>query len=89
VSPKHIPQRTCVACGRVQPKRELIRLVRTHDAGVQVDESGKLPGRGAYLCRRVECWEMALRGGALDRALKTALNAEEKQILHDDIARIM
>src|SRR6266545_1832312 len=68
---KHVPQRTCVGCREVLPKRKMIRLVRTAE-GVQVDPTGKLAGRGAYLHDRRECWERALKG-ALAHALKTTL----------------
>jgi predicted RNA-binding protein YlxR (DUF448 family) len=74
---KHIPVRTCIACQRTGSKRELIRVVRTPAAGVQVDASGKLAGRGAYLCQNRTCWERGLRSQRLSQALKTALTAEE------------
>jgi uncharacterized protein len=73
---KHVPQRTCVGCREVLPKRKMIRLVRTAE-GVQVDPTGKLAGRGAYLHDRRECWERALKG-ALAHALKTALTADDR-----------
>jgi len=47
--PKHIPLRTCVACQRTKPKRELLRIVRTPDSHVFIDATGKKSGRGAYL----------------------------------------
>ena len=74
---RHVPLRTCVACRRTGSKRELVRLVRTPTAGVQVDTSGKMAGRGAYLCRSRACWEQGLRSQRLSQALKTALTAEE------------
>jgi predicted RNA-binding protein YlxR (DUF448 family) len=58
------------------PKRQLVRIVRSPD-GVQVDPTGKLAGRGAYLHDRRSCWERGLKG-ALARALKTELSAEER-----------
>lgn len=70
---KHIPQRTCVACRKVRPKRELVRIVRTPDGAVMVDETGKRSGRGAYLCPKRSCWETALERHQLDRALKVEL----------------
>ena len=76
---KHIPQRTCVGCRTVMPKRQLIRIVRSPD-GVQVDPTGKLAGRGAYLHDRRSCWERGLKG-ALARALKTELVVEERERL--------
>ncbi len=61
------------------PKRELIRLVRTPE-GVYIDPTGKQAGRGAYLHDRRECWQRALQG-ALARALKTELTAEDRERL--------
>jgi predicted RNA-binding protein YlxR (DUF448 family) len=78
---KHVPQRTCVGCREVLPKRTMIRLVRTGD-GVQVDPTGKLAGRGAYLHDRRECWERGLKG-ALANALKTMLGAAERLKLEE------
>jgi len=59
----------------------MIRIVRTA-LGVQVDPTGKLAGRGAYLHDRRECWERGLKG-ALDNALKTTLNEEERARLEE------
>jgi len=70
--PKHIPQRTCVGCREILPKRSLVRLVRRPE-GVQVDPTGKLAGRGAYLHDRRSCWEKGLKG-ALAHALKVTLS---------------
>lgn len=78
---KHIPQRTCVGCRDVLPKRSLTRIVRTAE-GIQVDLTGKLAGRGAYLHDRPECWEKGLKGG-LARALKVTLTAEDIAYLKD------
>ncbi len=76
---KHIPQRTCVACRKVRPKRELIRLVRISDGSVEVDTSGKKAGRGAYLC--LECWEIGLKGSQLKHALRTTLTQDNREQL--------
>ena len=73
---KHVPQRTCVGCREVLPKRKMIRLVRTSE-GVQVDPTGKFAGRGAYLHDRRQCWERALKG-ALGHALKTTLSVDDR-----------
>ena len=63
------------------PKRKMVRIVRTAN-GVQVDPTGKLAGRGAYLHDRRECWERGLKG-ALAHALKTALTADDRARLED------
>jgi len=76
---KHVPQRTCVGCREVLPKRALIRLVRSPQ-GVVVDQTGKMAGRGAYLHDRSSCWERGLKG-ALAQALKTTLMDEDRKRL--------
>ena len=79
--PRHVPQRTCVACRTTGAKRGLVRVVRSAEGRVEVDETGKKPGRGAYLCRTRECWDRALKGKVLEYALKTAITAEDKVAL--------
>jgi len=78
---KHIPQRTCVACRKVRPKQQLIRLVCSLEGGVEVDTGGKMAGRGAYLCRARECWEIGLRGGRLEHALRSTIAPENREQL--------
>ena len=73
---KHVPQRTCVGCREVLPKRELIRIVRSPD-GVVIDPKGKISGRGAYLHDRRSCWERGLNGG-LANALRIELTDEDR-----------
>ena len=80
---KHVPQRTCVGCREVLPKRQMVRVVRTAD-GVQVDPTGKVAGRGAYLHDQRECWEQGMKG-ALAHALKAELTAEDRARLEDFI----
>jgi len=68
-----------VGCREVLPKRTLIRIVRTQQA-IQIDPTGKLAGRGAYLHDRRSCWENGLKG-ALAHALKTELTVSDQQEL--------
>jgi predicted RNA-binding protein YlxR (DUF448 family) len=77
--PKHIPQRTCIGCREVLPKRTLIRLVRQPE-GVKVDPTGKLAGRGAYLHTVRMCWEKGIKG-SLALALKMNLTPEDLDYL--------
>lgn len=76
---KHIPQRTCVGCRQTLPKRSLIRIVHA-EQGVQVDPTGKMPGRGAYLHNQRSCWERSLMG-SLAKALRTDLAEEDRERL--------
>ena len=80
---KHVPQRTCVVCRTVRPKRELVRIVHTPEGAMMVDETGKRSGRGAYLCRQRGCWEAALAGRQLERALKVTLTGETRVLLRE------
>lgn len=76
---RHIPQRTCVACREILPKRALIRVVHSSQ-GVVIDPTGKIAGRGAYLHMKRSCWERGLKG-ALASALKIKLTLEEREQL--------
>ena len=80
---KRVPQRTCVACRVVKDKRELVRLVRVPDGDVEVDDEGKIAGRGAYLCRVEECWRIGLKGGRLEYALRARLTHDNRERLLD------
>ena len=74
-TPRRVPTRTCVACRTARPKRELARIVRTPDRRIVVDPTGRLSGRGAYVCVGMECLTLAIKKGALARALETPLPA--------------
>ena len=78
---KHVPQRTCIGCREVLSKRSLIRIVRT-PSGVQIDPTGKLAGRGAYLHNKRSCWVVGLKG-PLAHALKIELSEKDRKILHE------
>ena len=78
---KHVPQRTCVGCREVLPKRSLIRIVRTPE-GVRIDPTSKAPGRGAYLHDRRSCWERGLKG-SLSKALRVDLSTDDRnELMH-------
>jgi predicted RNA-binding protein YlxR (DUF448 family) len=80
--PKHVPQRTCIACRKVDAKRGLRRLVREQDNRVAIDPTGKRAGRGAYLCAERGCWEVALKRAVIERALKIpGLDPDDRQAL--------
>lgn len=75
---KKVPQRMCVGCGQLKPKRELLRVVRSPDGVIELDASsaGKKPGRGAYLCRSKECLAAAVKAKRLERALEHPISDE-------------
>ena len=73
---KKIPQRQCMGCRERKAKREMIRVVRGTDGNVTLDFSGKLNGRGAYVCPDPECLKKAMRSKALERSLETPIPEE-------------
>ena len=73
---KHIPQRMCVGCQVVRPKKELWRILRNVEGKIEFDPTGKKSGRGAYICPRVECLDKAISKGKLAKALATSIPAE-------------
>jgi predicted RNA-binding protein YlxR (DUF448 family) len=75
---RKVPQRRCVACRQVRPKREMRRVVRTPTGQVVVDPSGKQSGRGAYVCPTSGCVSQALQRDLLERALGVTLEPEQR-----------
>ena len=73
---KKIPMRQCMGCRERRAKRELIRVVRCTDGTVSLDFSGKLNGRGAYICPNLECLKKAQKSKALDRSLEVTIPEE-------------
>ena len=73
---KKVPMRMCVACREMQPKKDLLRIVRTPEGAIEIDRSGRMNGRGAYMCGRRECLEKAIKTRALERALDQKIDEE-------------
>ena len=71
--PKKIPMRMCVACRQMRQKKELVRIVRTPEGPVVRDSTGRLNGRGAYLCASLDCLNKAVKTRALERALEARI----------------
>lgn len=71
---RKIPQRTCIGCRTVRPKKELIRIVRTPEGEIVFDPTGKKNGRGAYICPNTDCLESATKAERLAKALEHSLD---------------
>ena len=82
---KKIPQRQCMGCRERKAKRDLIRVVRTTEGTVCLDFSGKLNGRGAYICPDPECLKKAQRAKSLERSLEVPIPQE----VYDRLAKEM
>ena len=70
---KKIPQRQCMGCRERKEKREMIRVVRTTEGDVRLDFSGKLNGRGAYICPNPDCLQKARKSKSLERSLEVPI----------------
>ena len=75
-SRKHVPYRTCLVCGFKGGKGDLVRIV-AEDEGITIDVTGRLRGRGAYLCRQVGCRKDRLRIGRLSHALRRQISESD------------
>lgn len=70
---RKIPQRMCLGCRESKNKRELIRIVRTPAGEIELDETGKKAGRGAYICPRAACLQKAVKSKGLEKSLRAAV----------------
>lgn len=80
MSSKQHPQRTCIVCREKKDKRDLKRLVLT-DTGLQHDVSGKISGRGAYVCHNPDCWERVVSQSILATALRAEISKNDRIFL--------
>jgi predicted RNA-binding protein YlxR (DUF448 family) len=85
---KKIPQRMCLGCQEMKPKKELIRVVKSSEGDIKVDLTGKAPGRGAYICKSNECLEKAIKSKRFEKAFATRISDEifgtlREELMHD------
>ncbi len=73
---KKIPMRMCLGCNEMKPKRELIRVVKTPEGDVLLDLTGKKSGRGAYICKSVECMKKARKSRRFEKAFSMQIDDE-------------
>lgn len=84
---KNIPQRTCSVCRTQKNKNELLRIVKNKDNIIKVDETGKQPGRGAYICYDMECLKKAQKSKKLEQALEIKIEDEIYEQIKNIIER--
>lgn len=88
MKPKKIPMRMCVGCREMKEKRDLIRIVRTPEGDAVLDPTGKKSGRGAYVCRRAECLQRAIRQKQLERQLEITLTQDIMEALTGEMEKL-
>ena len=70
---KKVPLRMCSGCGEMKPKRELVRVVKTAENEISLDLSGRKNGRGAYICKSLECLKKARKKRSLERSFSSKI----------------
>ena len=85
---RKIPQRKCVGCGEMKPKKELLRVLRTEEEEFVLDATGKMNGRGAYLCKSESCFKLAVKSKGLERSFKQAIPSEVYERLEKEMSEI-
>ncbi|HOO61569.1 MAG TPA: YlxR family protein [Bacillota bacterium] len=78
---KKIPMRMCVTCRERKEKKDLTRIVLSPTGEISVDETGKKPGRGAYVCREGNCMAEALKGHRFEKGLHSPIGSETQEVL--------
>ena len=73
---KKIPQRTCMGCNEKKDKQALIRIVKNKDNEIHVDKTGKMAGRGAYICNNINCLEKVIKSKRLEKVLDINISDE-------------
>lgn len=73
---KKIPQRTCMGCNAKKDKRDLIRIVKNKEGQINIDKTGKLEGRGAYICDSIDCLDKVIKSKRLERVLEVSISEE-------------
>lgn len=82
---KKIPLRMCLGCSEMKSKKELMRVVKSPEGEISLDFTGKKPGRGAYICRNSECFEMARKGRRLEKSFSCKIDESVYEVMADEL----
>lgn len=84
---KKIPMRMCTGCSEMKPKKELVRVVKTPEGEICVDLSGRKNGRGAYICKNLECLKKARKTKRIERAFECQISEEVYDRLEEQLKK--
>lgn len=73
---RKVPMRMCTGCGEMKPKREMVRVVKNQEGEISLDLTGKKAGRGAYVCRDIDCLKKARKARRLEKAFSCRIPDE-------------
>ena len=86
MTPKKQPIRQCMGCNEMKPKKELVRIVKTPEGNIMLDRSGKLNGRGAYICHSTDCYKKAVKTKRLERVFSLAIPQNVSEQIEKELA---
>ena len=84
-SNRSIPMRKCLGCNEMKPKKELIRAVKSPEGEISLDFTGKKSGRGAYICRSIECFDKARKGRRLEKAFSCRIDSSVYDAMAEEL----
>lgn len=82
---KKLPERKCIGCSEVKPKKDLVRIVKNKEGEIFVDLTGKANGRGAYICPSAECLEKAVKSNRLSKSFEQEIDNDVYEKLKEVI----
>ena len=82
---KKIPMRQCCGCNNMKPKGELVRVVKSPEGEISLDLSSRKNGRGAYICKNLDCFNMAIKKKAFFRAFGENISDQTKQSIEGEL----
>ena len=82
---KKVPLRRCAGCNEQKSKKEFVRVVRTPEGNIILDETGKANGRGCYICTGEECLASVKNAARISRALDVQADREELNRVFEEI----
>lgn len=85
---KKIPLRQCVGCGEMKSKKDMVRVLKTAENDICLDATGKMNGRGAYVCRSRECLQKARKTRGLERSFKMSIPNEVYDVLEREFENL-
>ncbi len=82
-----IPMRMCLGCNEMKPKKELMRVVKSPEGEISLDFTGKKNGRGAYICRSAECFDMARKSRRFEKSFSCRIDDSVYEVMADELRK--
>lgn len=84
---KRVPMRLCTGCGEMKSKKELVRVVKSPEGEISLDLTGRKPGRGAYVCKSIDCLKAARKARRFEKAFSCKIPDEVYDRMEEEISQ--